>query len=242
MSELLERYHELMALRREALQKYRCNELTVIGGPPARAYLPLLESMRVVDRAPLARFARSLVRDAPGPIVIAEAGPGPGRLAGELKAEFGEKIRAYYGVELDPNVAGPYERIASIADAPQPVDLFIASEVAEHMPAERWYADFLHPLTIHGSPQAQALISVPNPVGPGTYVRDFSHVQPYPWYDLYAITRLVFAQAEIHRALYVWSLQRLATLLPRIALCSMIELDWCDNLICIASNPRRLKG
>jgi hypothetical protein len=195
--------------------------------------------VRVLDRPPVARFAERIVRESNRPLTIVEVGPGTGLLAARLQRSYGEKIRAYYGIELDPNVEGPYRRVASLEAVGEPVDLFIASEVAEHMLADRWYAEFLEPLRRHASDGARALVSVPNPVGPGTYARDFSHVQPYPWYDLYAITRLAFDDVQIVRALYVWSLQRLLTLVPRIVLCSMIEMDWCDNVICIASKVRR---
>ena len=253
MSDLLLRYHELLAFRREALTKYRCNELTVIGGPPAKAYAPILtttpdpdpRAMRmrlgpfcVVDRPPLARFAERLAGEFERPITVVEAGPGDGRLAKRLRDLYGDRIAAYYGIELDPNVEGPYQRVASVGEIDRPIDLFIASEVAEHMPAQRWYADFLQPLSPRMSPDGKAIVSVPNPVGPGTYVRDFSHVQPYPWYDMYAIMRLAFQEASVQRALYLWSLQRILTLVPRFVLCSAIELDWCDNIICIASKPR----
>lgn len=251
---LLHRYNELMALRHEGLKRYRSNELSVIAGPPAGAYFPpvtlsethepvkmKLGPVRLLDQPPVARFAARVVASLDRPSTIVEVGPGGGGLARTLRDTYPENIREYYGVELDASFEGPYRRVDRIADVTEPVDVLIASEVAEHMPASQWYEDFLVPLARQAAPTARAIISVPNPCGPGSYTRDFSHVQPYPWYDLYAIMRLVFENVAVYRTLYVWSAQRLITLLPRMVLCSLMETDWCDNIVCVCSGIKPLQ-
>ncbi len=248
---LADRYHELMALRAEALKKYGSNVMSTMKGPPARAYVPLVKPSRnvksggtrigpitLLNQPPFWRHVQGLISAMSGTINVLEIGPGSGEFAAHLRRVYPEKIGRYFGLERDKNVQGSYERIDSIADLNVPVDLVLASEVFEHMPADDLYRFMLLPLRGRLSKQAYFIASVPNPIAPAGIARDFTHVQSYPWYDFYAIVRLEFSAVEIFRTFYIWTLPRLLFLLPRIAVCTVQELDWCDGVICVASGRR----
>ncbi len=246
---LADRYHEIMAYRTEALRKYRANELSVVAGPRARVFFPKLATagdkatqvrlgpLGIANRPPIWHFAENIVSSMDSPATILEIGPGSGLLARRLQTHFGNRIKRYFGLERDAAVTGPYERVSSVSALPEQIDIVIASEVAEHMTADDWYGDILVPLLGRMTPRAQLCMSVPNPISPGGIARDFTHLQAYPWYDLYAILRLAFANVEVTRTFYAWSFQRLAFLLPRVAICPMIEMDWCDGIVCVATSP-----
>lgn len=250
---LADHYHEIMGYRSEAARRYHANETSVIFGPPAKIVLPTVSmgsalpkpSMRlgpfgVRSRPPLWFAAEALIRSMGRSIDVLEIGPGAGILAGYLKERFPSLIRHYYGLDRDRDVRGPYERIETLdVLRGQPIDVVIASEVAEHMTADQWYGDFVAPLGEMLAADGGLCLSVPNPVTPGGIARDFTHVQAYPWYDLYAILRLSFDRVDVTRTFYAWSPQRIAFLLPRLLLCPLIELDWCDGLLCVARSPRR---
>lgn len=245
---LADRYHEIMAFRREGLRKYRANESSTLGGPPAQAFFPLLartgsaeRSRRVgpfmlLDRPPLWRFVDGIVRRTENPLNVLEIGPGNGDLFRHLRDRSGARVGAYFGVERDPNVEGGYQRIDTPRQVGVPIDVVIASEVIEHMTADA-FETLLGELATVLDRSGTLLLSTPNPTSPGGIARDFTHVQNYPWYDLYAILRLHFENVDITRTHYAWSASRLAFLLPRRLICPAIELDWCDGLIAMATRP-----
>jgi hypothetical protein len=250
VDKLADRYNELIVLRREALAHYGArSEFSMFGGPPVKFALPKLvlgqdANARVrigplsfLDRPPLWNVVEDAIEQKKRPVCILEIGPAAGILAGHLREKFGNRIGAYYALERDRTYSGPYQRLDRIDLIDRPIDIIIAAEVAEHMSADDWYEHILAEASKFCAPDATLVMSVPNPVSPGGISRDLTHVQNYPWYDLYALMRLKFSHVEIFRAYYSWSPQRLAFVLPRIALCSLIELDWCDQLICVASDP-----
>ncbi len=245
---LHERYHELHALRGEALQRYGRLPYPQTGGPPAKAYFPAVgrrldpyKSVRfgpllVADFPPIVQVALSEFARLQRPVRVLEIGPGRGALAALLQERF-PSVTAYLGMELDPHIEGPYTRIAHFDEIDKPVDVVIASEVIEHMPAETFYAEYLVPLARVLTPDALMLASIPNPLVPGGIARDFTHVQNYPWYDFYALLRLAFLGVEITRTHYVFNASRLLGLLPRMLLTSLQELDWTEGLIAVARSP-----
>ncbi len=249
-SALADRYHEVMAFRAEALQRYKANELSVVFGPPAKIVFPRVAAgsvpgarmrigpLSISNYPPIWQFAENLIRKSSEPLNVLEIGPGNGALAQHLQATFGKRIVRYFGLERDPEITGPYERVDSIASLAVNIDVVIASEVAEHMTADELFRNILSPLAHRINPGGALCMSVPNPVAPGGIHRDFTHVQAYPWYDLYAILRLTFGDVAVHRTFYAWSFQRLAFVIPRIIICPMIEMDWCDGIVAIASRPR----
>jgi hypothetical protein len=229
-----------MRFRAEALKRYGSNEMSVLKGPPARAYLPRVSGGKILNHPPLWRHVMPFVKSMPNPACVLEIGPGTGGLAEFLQAGFGPKIARYLALERDENVQGPYERVGSIRAADAQIGLAIASEVAEHMTADDFYAHILCPLSKRITDGGVFFGSVPNPLAPGGIARDFSHVQRYPWYDLYAILRLQFDEVRIYRTHYLWTLPRILFLVPRIVLCAIQELDWCDGLVWAAARPRRI--
>lgn len=243
-----------MAFRTEGLRRYHANEFSVVAGPPARVFFPRvslrpipaaqfrLGPISVIGNPPIWHSAAALIEAARSPVAVVEIGPGNGSLAAHLSDRFGERIRGYYGIERDPAIKGPYERVESVAGVPEPIDVVIASEVAEHMTADEWFLKVLAPLKSRIAPTGSLCMSVPNPLSPGGILRDFTHVQAYPWYDLYAILRLSFEKVEVVRTFYAWSAQRLAFLLPRMLICPIVEMDWCDGITCVATNPIRDEG
>ncbi|HVS47015.1 MAG TPA: methyltransferase domain-containing protein [Verrucomicrobiae bacterium] len=246
---LHERYHELHALRGEALERYGRLPYPQTGGPPAKAYFPAIgrrldpyKSVRfgplvVSDYPPIVQVVLSEFARLPRPVRVLEIGPGRGALAALVRERFPNVVTAYLGMELDPHVEGPYARIARFDEIDKPVDVVIASEVIEHIPAEAFYADYLRPLARILAPDALLLASIPNPLAPGGIVRDFTHVQNYPWYDLYALLRLAFERVEITKTHYICNASRFFGLLPRMLLTSLQELDWTEGLIAIARRP-----
>jgi len=245
---LHERYHELHGLRAEGLRRYGRLPFPQTGGPPARISFPSfgrkvgpyasvgIGPFVIGDFPPIARVALECFAAIDRPVDVLEIGPGRGVLAGLLRERYPEKIAAYYGVELDPHVEGPYVRVAGVRDA-GPIDVAIASEVIEHVPAEVCYAEFLAPLAAIVRPGGTAIFSIPNPLVPGGIVRDFTHVQNYAWYDLYAILRLAFARVDVTRTHYVFGPGRMFGLPGRVAIAKMQELDWCEGLIAVARDP-----
>jgi hypothetical protein len=227
---LADRYHELMQLRSEALTRFGANVVSTFKGPPSRVYLPALRD-RVHNQPPIWRHVIDVVRRCASSLTVLEIGPGAGALAAYLRERFGDRIDRYYGYERDQTIAGPYERIEEFEHLPSGIDLVIASEVAEHMSADDFYSKILVPLRGKLAEDAIFVGSVPNPVAPGGIARDFSHLQSYPWYDLYAILRLEFDDVDIVRTHYLWTIPRFLFLLPRMVCCSVQELDWCDGLV-----------
>ncbi|HUA10105.1 MAG TPA: methyltransferase domain-containing protein [Candidatus Acidoferrales bacterium] len=247
MALLADRYQELMALRREGLRRYRANEASTLAGPRATLTFPRfalreregarlsLGPLAVHDRPPIWAFVERALAGLQRAAHVLEIGPGAGVLAKHLRARLPSNIASYSALERDASFCGPYTRIESVSELSTSVDLVIASEVAEHMTADQWLRDVVLPVAEVMSSDAVLVMSVPNPTSPGGIARDFTHVQNYPWYDLYALMRLEFTAVNIYRAYYAYSAQRVATLLPRILLCPLVELDWCDTLVCTAS-------
>ena len=218
-------------------------------GPPGRVVFPRaglspdgpvrmkIGPIAISDRPPLWRFAEQALAASKDPVRVLEIGPGAGVLAAHLQTKFSDKIDRYVALERDETFTGPYERVEEFDAVPASINVIIAGEVAEHMSADDWYERILLPLRTRASRDARLVMSVPNPASPVGLGRDFTHVQRYPWYDLYALLRLEFEHVEIHRSYYAWSFQRIAFLLPRMVLCPLLEFDWCDTLVCVASNP-----
>ena len=237
------------ALRGEALERYGKLPYPQTAGPPARLYFPLigerLEPFKSVQLGPLVvsdfpPMAQAAVAEFEGlghPVRVLELGPGRGTLAALLQRRFPTTVAAYFGMELDPHVEGPYAKVGTFDQIDGPIDVVIASEVIEHIAAEQFYAEFLEPLRARLSPDAFMLVSIPNPLVPGGIYRDFTHVQNYPWYDLYALLRLCFREVDITKSHYVCTAARFFGLVPRMILTGLQELDWAEGLIAVARGP-----
>lgn len=246
-----DRYLEIMQFRDEVLKRYRASHNTILGGPKTRIVLPEVRAsapapgsksksfgpFTVSDRPPVVALVEELIEHSQRPMRILEIGPGRGELATRLRRRFPERIEAYYALDRDRSFAGPWHMLTDVTDVPE-IDLVIASEVIEHLPADEFVADMLLPLRHKLSKEGAFVITTPNPTAPGGIARDFTHCQRYPWYDLYAIFRLAFNEVEVSRAYYAYTPTRLLALVPRIMLCLPLELEWAETLCCVARRAR----
>ena len=240
-----------MRYREEALRKYRTDVCSSLSGPKATLQLPKVslregqsQSFRlgplfITDRPPVLPFVEEVLSKTVRHWTILEIGPGNGMLASRLQEQYLGSIVGYYGIDRDAAAAGRYTKIDAVSDIPGDINLAIASEVIEHMSADDLQLSILEPLLSKLSNDATLVISTPNPTSPGGIARDFTHVQNYPWYDLYAILRLAFHEVEITRVHYAFNVRRLIQVLPRIVLCGLLELEWCDQLVAVARQPRK---
>lgn len=254
MSQLADRYGEVMRFRLEALQKYHADVLSLLAGPPSTILLPTVSlrdggstikrigPFHFSNRPPVAPFVDRAIASAEKPVRILEIGPGDGALSRELHARHRSKIASYYAFDRDHSVRGEFTFVSSLADVSGEIDLVIAAEVIEHMDVDRFFEDILERLQSKLAPNAQFIISTPNPLAPGGVARDFTHVQRYPWYDLYAVFRLGFDDVSVFRTHYVFSFRRLLQIVPRFVLCLLMEFEWCEVLICVGGKPRRGGG
>ncbi len=254
MSQLADRYGEVMRFRLEALQKYHANVLSLLAGPPSTILLPTVSlrddgctikrigPFHFSNRPPVAPFVDRAIATAEKPVRILEIGPGDGALSRELHTRHGSKIASYYAFDRDHSVRGEFTFVSSLADVTGELDLVIAAEVIEHMDVDRFFEDILERIQSKLAPNAQFIISTPNPLAPGGVARDFTHVQRYPWYDLYAVFRLGFDDVSVFRTHYVFSFRRLLQIVPRFVLCLLMEFEWCEVLICVGGKPRRGGG
>jgi len=246
---LVDDYSALMRYRNEGLEKYGTTTATPARGPKGRLLFPSVKvrndfrhhkkvgPLYVGLKAPVTEYAEQELIQSPKPLSILEIGPGGGELAHYLQDRYPSKISAYYALDRDPAVTGRFERLKSVEQAPSELDLIVAAEVVEHMTADQFCDALLLPLAAKCSKRATAIISTPNALGPGGIARDFSHVQNYPWYDLYAIMRLAFMRVDVIRSTSIWSPMTALGVLPRIAICAALGIDWCEQLVCVAHHP-----
>jgi hypothetical protein len=251
---LADNYLEIMRYRNEALSKYRTNLATCAKGPVAYVAFPRIslrhDLLYAKKLGPLSIGLQSAItghvmaelRSATRPLNVLEIGPGGGELADLLVRTLGSKIRTYWALDRDPTVRGPFTLLKSLDDITEPIDLVIASEVIEHMSADIFFETLLSPIRSKLSSHATAVFSTPNALSPAGISRDFTHVQGYPWYDLYAIMRLIFDSVDITRSTSLWSFGKLLLFYPRKAICFALDLDWCEQLVCVGRvNAARAK-
>lgn len=246
---LADRYHEFMAFRKEGLARYGSRLYYQIYGPRPRISFPVVtcrkpdfQSIRVGplfigDRPPVVHFIDAILSLPSRPRTIVEIGPGRGDLCEYVLLKRGNDVKAYYGVERDPNVRGAYVRVNSLDEIPDDVDVAIASEVAEHMTADNFVSEYLAPLSDRMRLESTLLVTVPNPIVAGGIARDYSHVQSWPWYDMYAVLRLFFGDVEVRRTHYIADPKRLAMLPLRFIIAHAQETDWCEGLVFTARRP-----
>ncbi len=241
-------YHSIMERRNEAFARYGANDRSTFVGPPTIIRFPQVSTKSFgtkekrigpfyfIDNPPVVDFCARRLAGAERPLRILEIGPGRGELARELIARFPEKIEEYLSFDRDNSLPGPWTVVSKPQDLIRGVDLIIAAEVIEHIPADVFVTTMLAPFAAKLNAGGAFIVSLPNPTSPGGIARDFTHVQAYPWYDLYAIFRLQFSSVDVFRTSYLYSAMRLATFLPRIAICTILEQEWAEGLVCIANN------
>jgi hypothetical protein len=241
-----------MGYRSEALHKYGTSLGRIRPGPPHEVVFPRLRfgapslhtkfrrgRIMIDDITPVLHLFNRWLAAHPGPLRILEIGPGQGPLATHVYDACPDRILSYEGVERDPNVSGSYTRVSGVEAATPGINLVLAIEVIEHMSAQDLYSTILAPLQGKLAPDATFMLSTPNPLSPAGIARDFTHIQNYPWYDLYALLRLTFERVDIYRTYNpTWPLKWVLLPLRQLA-CTALELDWCEGIVAFASMPRR---
>ena len=239
---LASQYGVLVALREEGRARYGIGRHNGLGVPPARLVWPRVvfdgrAFVPALERPPsVFTQVSTLIGGAAASSTILEIGPGRGTLCDLVRKRFGARVRRYYGIDVDESATGNYARIGAPSDAAAPIDLVVASEVAEHMAADAFLA-LLESLRGCRSAHSTMVVSVPNPLAPGGIARDVTHAQHYPWYDLYALLRLEYRVVDVVRTYYVWNVGRLLRLPARVLLCALLELDWAEGILCTAREP-----
>lgn len=172
------------------------------------------------------------------PCRVLDIGCGEGKLLQYLRASKALEVERYVGIDSARAEAEfpIYETIAALP-AEGAFDFVVMSEVIEHMTYRVFFEEFLTKMRRLLSADGALILSTPNPLTPGVLERDVTHVQHYPWYDLYAILRFAFRHVSIARAYSVSGFGRLASLPLKMAVNSILETDWCEGLIAVASEP-----
>jgi hypothetical protein len=236
---LIQQYDRFIGLREEAWIRYGF-ETYGIHGPRAKLIWPEISprfgEIRIRRLPSVFRIAGQAVSGTGSGTIVLEYGPGRGVLCAALLQRFQHCISRYYGIEIDSTVTGPYIRISTPLEIMSPIDVIIASEVIEHISLDSFLSELVNLRGLR-SDSSTLIVSVPNPLAPGGIARDATHVQAYPWYDLYALLRLEYSTVEVVRTYYVWNAGRLFRLPARIVLCGLQELDWAEGIICVAKHP-----
>jgi SAM-dependent methyltransferase len=243
-------YAQLLAYRNEGLRKFGAMLTDQIERPPARCFFPKVWAASRTTKFPSLRA---------GPVRIGAAGPSMivadellahrksvkildiGCAAGSFRdyLELRDSARRidYAGVDVT-HFAVDFPVYPNLAAAPgNDYDLIFLSEVAEHMTADTFAQEYLQRLPRMLKRDGAAIVSVPNPLAPAVLHRDVTHVQHYPWYDLYALLRFYFEEIDVLRTHFVSSPRRLFGLPLRRAVAYTIEVDWCEGLVLTARRP-----
>jgi SAM-dependent methyltransferase len=249
---LVDRYPELVAYRFEGLKNVRARFVDDFSKVPARVFFPTVwpsaakPAFSTVSLGPW-RIGGVL----PSFIVAGEALKNRSRLKvldigcsdGALRDFFRSCHPAidveYIGIDIAPLPAADFPVYAELSAIPQAsFDLIMMSEVAEHMTADECVDEYLSKLGPYLADDGIVVVGTPNPLAPAVLHRDVTHVQHYPWYDLYAILRLFFEHVRPLRTHFVTSPRRLAILPFKICLSYLLEVDWCEGLTMIASRAK----
>lgn len=243
-------YAQLLAYRNEGLRKFGAFLVDQIERPPTRCFLPSVWPASRETKFPSLR-AGPLRIGAAGPsmivadellarrtsVKILDVGCASGSFRDYLELRDPARRIDYAGVDVAHfGVNFPiYETLDEVPG--NDFDLIFLSEVAEHMPADRFAQEYLQRLPRMLKRDGFAVVSVPNPLAPAVLHRDVTHVQHYPWYDLYAMLRFYFEDVDVLRTHFITSPRRLFALPLRRVLSYMIEVDWCEGLVMTARRP-----
>jgi len=245
-------YPELLAYRNEGLRKVGARFTDQIGAPPARCFYPTFwHSNRASDfpsvslgpwRAGAAGPSMIVAHEATAhraSVKVLDVGCAAGSFRSYLELRDPARTIEYYGVDVAPATdAFPiYPSIASVGTGA--FDLVFMSEIAEHMPADTFAEEYLRPVAALLKPGGVAIVGVPNPLAPTALQRDITHVQHYPWYDLYALLRFFFTDVDVIRTHFVYGPRRLLSLPLKMSLSYFLETDWCEGVTAIARGPRK---
>lgn len=243
-------YAQLLAYRNEGLRKFGALFTDQIERPPARCFFPKVlpaarvtkfpslrvGPLRVVGAGPSMMVADEAIADRKAAKIL-DVGCASGSFRDYLELRDPGRPIDYTGVDI-ANFAVDFPVYPNLEAVPgNDFDVIFLSEVAEHMTADRFAQDYLHRLPRMLKRDGCAIVSVPNPLAASVLQRDVTHVQHYPWYDLYAMLRFYFEDVDVLRAHFVSSPRRLFTLPFRRVLSYLMEVDWCEGLVLTARRP-----
>lgn len=243
-------YAQLLAYRNEGLRKYGAFLVDQIERPPARVFLPSLwPASRETKFASVRAGPLRVGAAGPSMIVADEAlrgrkfakvldvGCADGSFRDYLELRDPSRRIDYAGVDV-AHFTVDFPVYEQLQDVPgDDFDLIFLSEVAEHMTADTFAQEYLERLPRLLKRDGCAIVSVPNPLAPAVLQRDVTHVQHYPWYDLYAMLRFFFARVEVLRTHFLSSPRRLVALPFRRVLSYVMEVDWCEGIVLTARGP-----
>jgi len=246
-----EHYQELLAYRQEGLRKVGATFNDQIERPKARCFFPTVWRSRNAIAYPAIRFGNWHFAGAGPSVVLAHEAMknrssfkmlDVGCAAGTVREYFrlrepGRKVE-YFGMDIAaPAVDFPvYPDMASVEE--RNFDLIFMSEVAEHMAADRFATEYLARAATLLKADGVTIVGVPNPLSPTILERDITHVQHYPWFDLYALLRFFFDDVDVYRTHFISSPRRLLTHPMRRLIAYFLEVDWCEGLTLLARQPR----
>ncbi len=247
---LIEHYDELIAYRFEGMRFYGARFVDDIGRVPARIFYPLISlkqcarlpgaqlgPLNVASVPPVHRLALREMSTRRGPLSVLDVGCSDGALKRYLDVKYTRGAVEYIGVDIAPPPGLTFPVFGALQDVPpRAYDLIVMSEVAEHMTAEELHGTYLPQIKRLLADDGVFVLSTPNPLAPTVLQRDVTHVQHYPWYDIYAIMRMHFTQVRVFRTLFLTSFRRLWTLPVKRMLCYFLEVDWCDGLTLLVKN------
>ena len=243
-------YAQLLAYRNEGLRKFGARLTDQIERPPARCFFPKIWPASRESKFPSLR-AGPLRIGAAGPsmivademlaqrkrVKILDVGCASGSFRDYLQLRDPGRAIDYTGVDVT-HFAVDFPVYPSLDAVPgNDFDLIFLSEVAEHMTADTFAQEYLRRLPRMLKRDGAAIVSVPNPLAPAVLHRDVTHVQHYPWYDLYALLRFYFEDVDVLRTHFLSSPRRLFALPLRRVLAYMIEVDWCEGIVLTARQP-----
>lgn len=249
---LVDRYPELIAYRFEALKNAGARFVDDFSKVPARVFLPTVwptdakpsfstvkfGPWRVGGVLPSFIVAGEVLKNRPR-LKILDIGCSEGALRDFFRSCHPAIDIEYVGIDRAPSPGAEFTVYRELAAIPrQTFDLIMMSEVAEHMPADELLDSYLKRLYEYLAADGVLVIGTPNPLAPAVLHRDVTHVQHYPWYDLYAMLRLFFEEVRPLRTHFVTSPRRLVILPFKICLSYLLEVDWCEGLTMVASHAK----
>jgi len=242
-------YRKILELRREGLGKYHSQFPHQFIKVPTAFSLPGLvvrENRRSALHASGLRHydigSRICIMDKPVPWVVASRLIHDGQSVLDIGCSDGmfEKFLKvngisvhYAGVEVDTSFSPDFELYRSLKDVRGKFDIITLFHVIEHMPLNE-FLDLLAQIPALLKGPEIAILATPNVLSPGVFERDIEHVQPYPWFDLYAILRLYFSRVDVLRGHYLCTPLRVISIPVKAVAGVLREQDWCEEVVLIA--------